>query len=295
MPATLKPNNHKAGRRLVTLLGLVLLLVSVLTGGTRADAIHDAADRGDVTEVQYLLREDARRIEAPNPVGATPLLCAAIHGQLAVARILIEGGAQVNRPLNDGWTPLHAAVCDGDDAAHNDIARLLIAHDAQLDARRKDGWTPLHAAAYKGNAANVRILLDAKAALNPMDSAGKTPLHLAAEQGRTAVVSTLLSRGADAALADNQGRTPLKRALAAGKTDTAAVLLSSRPTWATDRARYAFQHTISREVLNNYLSHAISHVGLCATSPEASTPTFDDDLRMLLHIGAKFIGRAAYA
>lgn len=59
--------------------------------------------------------------------------------------------------------------------------------------------------------------------------------------------------------------------------------------------RFAFYQRISLPVLNHYLSHAVSHFGLCAISPEPSTSCFEDDLRMLTGLGAKFIGRAAYA
>lgn len=58
---------------------------------------------------------------------------------------------------------------------------------------------------------------------------------------------------------------------------------------------FNFDGKISRHVLQCILSRAVTHVGLCAVYPEASTNQFDDDLRMLTHIGAKFIGRAAYA
>lgn len=51
---------------------------------------------------------------------------------------------------------------------------------------------------------------------------------------------------------------------------------------------YHFDTTISREVLCNYLSRAISMQGLC------ESPQLDDDLRMLDNIGAKFIGRVAH-
>ncbi|MCL1786693.1 MAG: hypothetical protein FWG38_01795 [Defluviitaleaceae bacterium] len=54
-----------------------------------------------------------------------------------------------------------------------------------------------------------------------------------------------------------------------------------------------FNGSISREVLNHYLSRAVTHASLLDTH-EGQTDTFEDDLRMLLHEGAKFIGRAAY-
>jgi hypothetical protein len=58
---------------------------------------------------------------------------------------------------------------------------------------------------------------------------------------------------------------------------------------------YRFNRIISRQVLDAYLARAVSHAGLCACSPEAAATHFDDDLRMLVWIGAKFVGRAAYA
>ena len=56
---------------------------------------------------------------------------------------------------------------------------------------------------------------------------------------------------------------------------------------------FKFNGFISREVLNNYLSRAVTHTSLLDTQ-EGQTDTFDDDLRMLIGEGAKFIGRAAY-
>ena len=57
---------------------------------------------------------------------------------------------------------------------------------------------------------------------------------------------------------------------------------------------YAFDGSITREVLNNYLSHAVTHIGL-GMDCYSSSQTFEDDLRMLKNEGAKFIGRASYA
>lgn len=57
---------------------------------------------------------------------------------------------------------------------------------------------------------------------------------------------------------------------------------------------YSFDGSISREVLNHYLSHAVTHTGI-GQDCFSPSQTFADDLRMLLHEGAKFIGRAAFA
>ena len=60
-----------------------------------------------------------------------------------------------------------------------------------------------------------------------------------------------------------------------------------------DYRDYSFKDSISREVLNNYLSRAVTHACLL-DAHEGSVATFEDDLGMLTREGAKFIGRAAY-
>lgn len=59
-------------------------------------------------------------------------------------------------------------------------------------------------------------------------------------------------------------------------------------------ADYSFEGKMSREVLEKYLSRAVTHAGLCASHPSPETSTRIDDIRMLTKIGAKFIGRAAF-
>ena len=56
---------------------------------------------------------------------------------------------------------------------------------------------------------------------------------------------------------------------------------------------FTFDGSMSREVLNSYLSRAVTHIGLGYDNNRYSE-TFEDDLRMLKNEGAKFIGRAAY-
>ncbi len=63
-------------------------------------------------------------------------------------------------------------------------------------------------------------------------------------------------------------------------------LLTSVPAVARD---YAFRDTISREVLENYLSRSITMMDLLT-----GQGNFDDNLRMLAETGAKFAGRTVY-
>ena len=72
----------------------------------------------------------------------TPLLFAARDGLLDAAKLLVEGGADVNAPDPNGITPLLMALTNGQIA----VARLLLEHGA--DPKRSDWWgrTPLWAA-----------------------------------------------------------------------------------------------------------------------------------------------------
>lgn len=66
--------------------------------------------------------------------------------------------------------------------------------------------------------------------------------------------------------------------------------------WAHGEERdYHFEGSISREVLENYLSRAVTHAGLLSSHSDPTTTCRKDDIRMLANIGAKFIGRAAFA
>ena len=75
--------------------------------------------------------------------GFTPLQVAAYEGHTAIAKALIDAGADVNAKKGDGFTPLHVATVN----ERTEIAQALITAGAKVDAKDEDGWTPLHWAA----------------------------------------------------------------------------------------------------------------------------------------------------
>ncbi len=81
------------------------------------------------------------------------------------------------------------------------------------DSMGGSGWTALHWAARDGNDAVVELLLERGASPNLPTSEGYTPLHFAAEECRTAAVRRLLAAGADPNLRDVHGAGALLRAL----------------------------------------------------------------------------------
>ncbi len=89
---------------------------------SREEALLEAARRGDVGAVQALLAQGAP-VNAANSHGSTALLLAADKGQDAVARLLVERGADLDAHDNFfGQTPLGAAL----GAGRLDLARFLI-------------------------------------------------------------------------------------------------------------------------------------------------------------------------
>ena len=51
-------------------------------------------------------------------------------GKVALARVLLDNGAEVDRACEDGRTPLYIACQEG----HVDVARLLLEHGAVVDS-----------------------------------------------------------------------------------------------------------------------------------------------------------------
>jgi len=118
---------------------------------------------------------------------------AAMNGDKAAVRSLIERKANVNAPQVDGTTALHWAV----EANDLDTAELLIRAGANVSAANQDGATPLRLATMNGNAAMIGTLIEAGADPNaPLTESGDTPLMMAARTGKPDAVKVLLDHGA---------------------------------------------------------------------------------------------------
>jgi sirohydrochlorin ferrochelatase len=126
-------------------------------------------------------------------------------GDLDIAQLLIDRGADVSAARKDGWTPLHLASRGG----HEAVAQLLFDRGADVSAADEDGETPLHFASSGGYEAVARLLIDRGADVSAARKDGWTPLHLASRGGREAVAQLLIDRGADVSAADKNGSTPL--------------------------------------------------------------------------------------
>ena len=119
-----------------------------------------------------LAKHPSTNLNAQNQSGETPLMLAAINNQLDLAKVLIERGADINKP---GWTPLHYAATRG----HRDMIRLLLDNDAYIDSESANGTTPLMMAAYSAPPLAVKLLLEEGADPTLVNNANASALDLA--------------------------------------------------------------------------------------------------------------------
>ena len=128
-------------------------------------------------------------------VPEAPVADAAMRGDVLEVQALLRSGEDVNAAQGDGMTALHWAA----ELGSADLTETLIAAGAYLDAVTRLGdFTALHIAARGGEGSVVRVLAGAGANVNARTSAGGvTPLHYASASGGADAVRVLLQNGAD--------------------------------------------------------------------------------------------------
>lgn len=208
----------------------VLYLV-VLTGFTYAtagsyDDFFAAIKRDEPRSISALL---ARGFDANTmgPNGQQGLIEALTEPSLAAAQVLLDWPkTDVNALNRSGESPLMIAAIKG----HEAMAKKLIDRGADVN---KTGWTPLHYAASAGQLPIIRLLLENHAYIDAESPNKTTPLMMAAMYGTAASVKLLIEEGADPQLKNEQGLTAIEFAQRANRDDVAnaiaAAIRAKRP------------------------------------------------------------------
>ena len=180
--------------------------------------LHAAVLRGDAALVKTLLAKGAdpdAKLQSGTPVrkygvdyalsaawiGATPYWLAAKFAEPAIMRLLAESRADTRQAIQDGTTPLMAAVMDGQGQGDR---RERFQTEAQVAAvAPTQEATTVNA---------VTLALELGADVNAATSSGDTALHIAATRGQLPVIKLLASAGASLDAKNKRGQTPLAAA-----------------------------------------------------------------------------------
>ncbi len=133
-------------------LGALLILCQTVTGAAVAQVSGQAAE----TAAEPAARASEQSwVHRRGRQGGNELHWMAFKGDAAAVKELLEGGADVNKTVDNGNTPLHLAAYKG----HAEVVGILLAHGARMDARNHAGFTPLDWARRKGHGEVERLLL----------------------------------------------------------------------------------------------------------------------------------------
>ncbi|XP_051511297.1 ankyrin repeat domain-containing protein 6-like isoform X2 [Myxocyprinus asiaticus] len=162
-----------------------------------------ASHKGRTDHVVQLINKGAKVAVTKN--GRTPLHLAAYKGHVAVVRILLAAGCDLDIQDDGDQTALQRAAVVG----NTDVISALIQEGCALDRQDKNGNTALHEAAWHGFSQSLKLLVKAGANVHTKNKAGNTALHLTCQNGHAQSSKVLLLGGSRPDSNNNVGDTCL--------------------------------------------------------------------------------------
>jgi ankyrin repeat protein len=211
-------------------------------------SLIEAIQKGDVQQVESLIKDDPTAIHSVGETGLGVVSTAIYYNEPDIARRLIQAGAPVtfhehcalgnilevknilskqpeliNQFSVDGFQALGLAGFFG----QNDVAEFLIKEGAEVNTSSKNPMAvrPLHSAVAARHMRISELLLEAGAEVDCYQKDGYTPLHEAAGNGQLEMVQLLLCFGAKKDVHLTDGRTPLDLAREKGFSEVANLLI----------------------------------------------------------------------
>ncbi|KAI4806696.1 hypothetical protein KUCAC02_017510 [Chaenocephalus aceratus] len=104
----------------------------------RRPDVFSALKLGNSQLVKEILEEDPTQVNSSNQEGASPLMIAAVSGQLEVVQLMVDKKADIDKQDGvHGWTALMQATYHG----NKDIVKYLLSQGADVNLRAKNGYT----------------------------------------------------------------------------------------------------------------------------------------------------------
>ncbi|KAL8735153.1 MAG: hypothetical protein Q9166_001029 [cf. Caloplaca sp. 2 TL-2023] len=228
---------------------------------SRDSNVFRLAKAGDIVGIKALFSAGLATPRDTTVYGVTLLHTASRLRNTTLIRLLIQEGADVNVPDEDGEVPLHGALAFED---NYDAARLLIANGADLANQATDRKTPLHTL-FTSTVAQVLLTTDAieetvsdhtgmsithfiawsskstaidfqRGRMHDLtdlwapDNCGRTCLHFAASRGNLSILEYLLEQATphQVRITDSQGYSPLHYAVRSTRVATAVDLMLAK-------------------------------------------------------------------
>uniref|UniRef100_A0A182VZH6 ANK_REP_REGION domain-containing protein n=1 Tax=Anopheles minimus TaxID=112268 RepID=A0A182VZH6_9DIPT len=165
--------------------------------------------------------------------------CSSAQDIAAAASVAMVAPELIESADEDGFTPLHLAVIQG----NLQLVNLLLANGADVNALDNEGHSVVHWATVCGEVEALRAVLAAGADVSTPDINGGSPLHYAAQmcganyEGKTArasaklaleILNTLLNHpDTSVEVEDKDGRQPLLWAASAGSAKAVLALIKA--------------------------------------------------------------------
>ena len=174
--------------------------------------LHSAERDSDVTEMKSTLPRGFS-VDCRNTTGRTPLMNAALNGNVQVVKSIIKREADPSLMDNRGLNTLHYAAQGG----NTDIISLIHTHLPNIDSKTREGDTPLMLAALNGKLRAVKWFLERGATVACDEKRGWNTLHHAAQGGDTDIISLIHTHLPNIDSKTREGDTPLMLAALCGK------------------------------------------------------------------------------
>jgi uncharacterized protein len=174
--------------------------------------------------VYRLLVERGANPNKPGVAGLIPLHLAVMQGDLEAVQFLIEKGAHVDARDGSGFTATMKATNPA-------ILDYLLQRGADPNARDSQGNTLLIARILgygDGDPASMKVLIARGADVNAQAKPGWTALGVAADSNSPKALKALLTAGANPNLRDKTGTSPLLRAVDAQSLECVRALLAHK-------------------------------------------------------------------